>query len=296
MSVLKVATAAYPLSWFEDWSEYEAKMHLWVAEAAGQGAELLLFPEYGAMELASFADHAVAADRLQSSKAVSDLVDRSNAVLAALAQDFSVMIIGGSAPVVQGEKVVNRTPVFGPSGSVAFQDKQIMTRFERDDLEICGGGPLRLFETGKTKIGILTCYDSQFPLIGRALVEAGAEVILAPSCTGALDGYWRVRLGAMARALEGQCVTVMASVVGARPEIYGVEVNTGMGAVFGPPDNGFPPDGVIAVGTMDQAGWTYADIDLDLVRKTRADGKVLNATHWTEQAGRDGKPEHIWVK
>ena len=145
MSVLKVATAAYPLSWFADWSEYEAKMRLWVAEAAGQGAELLLFPEYGAMELASFAGRAVAGDRLQSSKAVSDLVERSNAALAALAQDFNAMIIGGSAPVVQGDKVVNRTPVFGPAGAVEFQDKQIMTRFERDDLEICGGSPLKLF-------------------------------------------------------------------------------------------------------------------------------------------------------
>lgn len=287
---MKVATAAYPLDWFHDWSGYEDKMRAWVAEAAGQGADLLVFPEYAGMELASLAGKEIAADLAGSIRAVSNRVGRSNAVMSALAQEFGVYILGGSSPVQDVDKVVNRAPFFAPSGAADHQDKQIMTRFEREDWGVSGGGPLKIFETALGRIGVLICYDSEFPLLGRALAEAGAELILVPSATEALEGYWRVRIGAMARALEGQCVTVMASLVGDRPDIWAVEENTGMGGVFGPPDQGFPPTGVIAEGTLGAPGWTYAEIDLNAVHAVRADGHVLNKTHWLDQQDRVGKP------
>ncbi|CUH63930.1 (R)-stereoselective amidase [Thalassovita gelatinovora] len=290
---MKVATAAYPLDWFSDWAGYEDKMRLWVAEAAGQGADLLLFPEFGAMELASLAGPEDAADLHGSVRAVSQRLAASNALLSALAQEFGVYILGGSAPVEEGGKVMNRAPFFAPSGGMDYQDKQILTRFERDDWGLVGAAPLKVFDTTLGRIGVLICYDSEFPLLGRALIEAGVEVILVPSCTEALEGYWRVRIGAMARALEGQCVTVMASLVGARPEIYAVEENTGMGGVFGPPDMGFPATGVMAEGTLGQPGWSYAEIDLDQIRAVRADGHVLNKTHWDEQCVRSEKPVSI---
>ena len=162
-----------------------------------------------------------------------------------------------------------------------------MTRFEREEWGIAGAtggaGPLRVFDTDLGRIGILICYDSEFPLLARDLAERGVEILLVPSCTEALEGYWRVRIGAMARALEGQCVTVMASLVGKQPRLYAVEENTGAGGVFGPPDRGFPPTGVIAEGKLNRPGWTYATVDLAAVREVRADGHVLNLTHWPEQ-------------
>ena len=95
---------------------------------------------------------------------------------------------------------------------MGVQDKQVMTRFEAEVWEVVPGGPLQLFDTALGRIGILICYDSEFPLLGRALSEA--DILLVPSVTEALTGYSRVRIGAKARALENQCVTVMASVVG----------------------------------------------------------------------------------
>ena len=59
---MKLAAAAYPLDWFDDIAAWQAKAAAWVADAAGQGADLLVFPEYGAMELASLGGPAVAAD------------------------------------------------------------------------------------------------------------------------------------------------------------------------------------------------------------------------------------------
>ena len=69
---MKIATASYPLDVFQTWADYEAKLTKWVSEAAGQGADLLVFPEYGAMELATLAGLDVAADLEASLPAVSD--------------------------------------------------------------------------------------------------------------------------------------------------------------------------------------------------------------------------------
>jgi predicted amidohydrolase len=168
---------------------------------------------------------------------------------------------------------------------VAWQDKQIMTRFEREDWGVAGGGPLQIIDTDLGRIGVLICYDCEFPLLARALSEI--DLLLVPSCTEAEAGYWRVRIGAMARALELQCVSVMSSLISDETRFYGVDEGTGTGGVFGPPDIGFPSNGVIALGEMHVPAWTYADIDLDRIAHVRADGVVLNRKHWQEQIPRD---------
>ena len=215
---MKVATAAYPLDWFSDWAGYEAKMRAWVTEAAGQGAELRVFPEFGAMERASRAGREAAADPNGSIRAVSERLAAANAVLAALAQEFGVYILGGSAPLEEGGKVVNRAPFFAPSGVSDYQDKQILTRFERDDWGLVGAAPLKVFDTALGRIGVLICYDSEFPLLGRALVEAGVEVspIPGPSAVVTLlsvsglptdrfifEGFLPLKGGKKKRRLEG---------------------------------------------------------------------------------------------
>ncbi len=144
---------------------------------------------------------------------------------------------------------------------------------------------MKLFETARGGVGILTCYDSEFPLLGRAL--RAADVILVPApCTEALSGYWRVPVGAMARALEGYCVAAMASVVRAAEWLGAVTVNVAMGGIYGPPDSGFPGAGVLAEGVLGRPGWTLAEIDLADIARVRADGQVLNRSHWMEQDDR----------
>ena len=279
---MKLATAAYPLSWLDSWAQYEDKLADWVAQATGQGAQLLVFPEYGAMELSTLDGAEVAGDLERSIRAVSDRMEEVHTLHRRLAVEYNAYILGASAPVAAGRgRPVNRAAFYSPAGGHDHQDKQIMTRFERDPWNIAPGGPLKLFDTALGRIGVLICYDSEFPLLGRALSEA--DLILVPSCTEALSGYWRVRIGAMARALENQCVTVMASVVGDNDWSEAVDRNTGMGGVFGPPDVGFPETGVLAQGSLNQPGWTYAEVDLDAIAHVRADGGVLNRSHWSEQ-------------
>ncbi|UMA65452.1 carbon-nitrogen hydrolase family protein [Roseivivax marinus] len=291
---MKIATAAYPMDVFDTWSDYEAKISDWVSEAAGQGADLLVFPEYGAMELATLAGLDVAGDLEASLGAVSERIPDADALHLRLAQDHGVHIVAASAPVFDpalGPRPVNRARLMTPSGTVGVQDKQIMTRFEREEWGVVPGGPLRLFDTALGRIAILICYDSEFPLLGRAL--ASADLLLVPSCTEKLAGYWRVRIGAMARALESQCISVMSSTTGDAPWSYAVDTNCGAGGVFGPPDTGFPPTGVLAEGEIDAPGWTYAEVDTAKVAHVRADGVVLNRLHWDEQGPRAGAPQVV---
>ena len=284
---MKVAAAAYPLDWFDDWSDYETKLDRWVAEAADKGAALLVFPEYGAMELASLGGREVAADIEGALREVDRHKAGSDAMMARLAARYGVHILAGSGPVYDlphaGERPVNRASLFGPKGLIGHQDKAMMTRFEREDWNVVAGDGLKVFDTDLGRIGILICYDSEFPLLGRALAEAGVEILLVPSATEALAGFTRVRVGAMARALEGQMVSIHAPVVGAAPWCYGMEENTGRASIYGPPDRGFPATGIFAEGGLGEPGWVYAEISRAAIADVRADGNVLNLRHWPEQ-------------
>lgn len=286
--MVKIAAAAYPMDVLQNWVGYEDKISAWVAEAAGEGADLLLFPEYGAMELATLAGLEVAADLEAASRAVSERVGQADLLHARLAAEHGVHICAASAPVFDGRaRPVNRARFFAPSGAMAHQDKQIMTKYERDPWDVVPGDPLSLFDTELGRIGILICYDGEFPLLGRALKQV--DILLVPSYTETLAGYWRVRIGAMARALENQCVAVMSSTVGDASWSDAVDTNTGAGGIFGPPDLGFPPTGVLALGELNQPGWTYAEVDITSVARVRRAGIVANRSHWDEQDARDLK-------
>lgn len=287
---LRVAAAQYPIEQLRDWDHYAAKLARWVDEAAAGGADLAVFPEYGAMELASL-DPASMGDLAGSLASVDALLEQVDALHAELAARHGLHILAASAPFRRADGAyVNRARLFTPGGKVGVQDKLVMTRFEREQWHVSAGAPLRLFETSLGKIGITICYDSEFPLLARALCEAGMELLLVPSCTDTLHGYWRVRLGAQARALEGQCFAVHSPTVGLAEWSPAVDVNRGAAAVYGPPDRGVPADGVVAVGELDQPGWVFADLDLALVADLRADGGVLNLRHWAEQPGASPLP------
>lgn len=285
---MKIAAAAYPLSFLPDFAAYEAKLSAWVAEAAGQGADLLVFPEYGAMELASLGGAAVAADLERALVEVARWRDAVDGLHLRLAAAHGVHVLGASGPVWPrpGARPVNRATLYGPGGIVGHQDKQIMTRFERETWFVAPGAGLPVFDTPLGRIGVLICYDSEFPLLARRLVEAGAEVILVPSCTDTLAGFTRVRVGAMARALEGQCITVHSPTVGLAEWCPAVDENVGAAAIYGPPDRGFPPTGIFTETALNAPGWAVAEVDLAAVAEVRRDGGVLNHLHWDEQAER----------
>lgn len=255
--------------------EYAARLDARVSEAAG--ADLLLMPEYACMEMAEGASAAVE---------LAGMVARADAVLAvmrAAARRHQLWLLPGTLPMAVGAAVVNRAPLIRPDGSLAFQDKWSMTRFEAESWGVSRGAPPSVFVTPWGRIGISICYDAEFPKHVRAQVEAGAWLVLVPACTDTPHGFSRVAISARARAVENQCFVAVAPTVGVRADSAALDTNHGQAAIFGPADIGFSADGVVAAGAMDQAGWVFADIDEAAIAAVREHGAVRNHRDWPRQ-------------
>jgi predicted amidohydrolase len=274
--VFRIAAAQYDVRRPDSFDAWAARITDWVEEAVEDGAELLVFPEYGLMELAGLL-HGADVSVGEACAAVDGRRGDAEAVFAGLASRHGVHIVAPSGPVrTSAEGYRNRAVLFGPGGCLGFQDKLRLTPYERSLEFLEPGAALNVFDTPLGRLGITICYDSQFPAIARAMAEAGAQLLLAPSCTDALTGYNRVRAGCRARALENQCCTVQSSLLGLAGWLPMIDVNRGAAGVFGPPDVGFPEDGIIVSGDLDAPGWVYADIDRDRIEEVRANGQVGN--------------------
>ena len=282
---MQIAVAAYPFDWLNRWNDYVGKLRVWVRTAAEQGAELLVFPEHGALELASLAGDENARDLARTVDALTARIKDVDELHGSLAREFRVHICAASGPLRRRDSggTVNRARLFAPDGSRGEQDKLVPTAFEREAWAMEPGSAARVFETSLGRIGILLGYDVEFPLPARAMAEAGAELLLVPSATNSPRGYARVRIGALARALENQCVVAQAVTLGTADWLAAATRNTGIAAVYGPPDIGFPETGVIAEGKLNSPGWVFADVQLDTVRKVRAEGTVRLFADWPSQ-------------
>lgn len=281
---IKVAAAQYALDPVESMSQWREKTRRWVTQGAASGAELLVFPEYGALEAAAAAGQDIAGDLQGSLAAVSEAMPEMNACWAELARAHLVHILATSGPARRGKTYVNAARLFTPAGRVGVQEKLIMTPFEQG-WGISTGNGLKVFGTELGRLGVAICYDAEFPLIVRAQAEAGAELVLIPSCTGLLSGHSRVRTAARARALENQIATVVSSTVGPAPWSPAIDDNVGAAGVFVPPDPAESMTGVLAEGGLNDPGWVVREIDLAALRRLRGQGEVRNRTDWPLQPG-----------
>jgi predicted amidohydrolase len=289
MTKLKVATSQYDISFFTQWSDFADKLTQWVSLAADHHAKLLVLPEYGSMELPSLFGEKVYKDLNGQLHAMQTVYSEWQALHKELARRFDVMILGTSYPVLQDDgSFRNRANLYGPDGLMGYQDKLIMTRFENEQWLVKAGNEIKVIDTDVGKIGINICYDSEFPLIARQQVAAGADLILVPSCTDTEAGFHRVRIGCQARALENQCYVIQSPTFGNAAWSEAVDVNTGRASIYTPADYGFPDNGILVEGSYDQAEWVYADLDLTEIARVRKEGQVFNYRDWLKQDELDG--------
>lgn len=282
---VRIALAQYPIEGLGMRAAYDDKIARWVGEAAGAGAELVVFPEYGAMEIAHAHGLAVASDLGGSLAAVAGEVAALDALHADLARRHRMHILAASAPERRADgRFVNASRLFAPSGRFVRQEKLMMTPFEHR-WGVTSGQGLTLIRTALGPIGIAICYDSEFPLIVRALAEAGARLLLVPSCTERVTGWSRVRTAAMARALESQILVATSPTVGNADWSPAVDVNTGAAGVFAPADRGVSDQGVIAEGELNRPGFVHATLDFAPLMAVRQDGEVRTYDDWSAQPG-----------
>jgi predicted amidohydrolase len=280
---LHVATASYPVQWWDDFNQWHNDIDQWVQSGVDNKAQLLVFPEYAWMSLASLFGRDVCADLTLQIEKLQTIMGDIMAVFETLSQKHGIYIVAGTFPVIQNDKTVNTAWVFSPDGYMGGQDKQMMTRFEDEQWTIQSGDPLRTFEIGGKHFGIITCYDSEFPILGRKCIELGADFLICPSCTSTVAGYNRVQIGCRARAMEQGCYVIHSPLVGYADWIESVDENVGCAGVYSPCDIGCPDDGIVAIGQMDTPQWVYATLDFDITDTVRKNGSVFNYNDWDKQ-------------
>ncbi|WP_414828486.1 carbon-nitrogen hydrolase family protein [Alteromonas sp. H39] len=282
--MITVALAQYPISTLRSWDAFSDNLRAWVKEASDQNASLLMFPEYASMELVGLLPTDIQVKLNDQLTYLQKFYTDYLALFEQLAQQYSLYILAGSFPVLtDNQEFRNRALFFGPSGYIGFQDKLIMTRFEREQWRISSGDQLSLFKTDIGDIGITICYDSEFPMLARRQAEAGADVLLVPSCTDTQAGYQRVRTGARARALENQCFVLHAALVGDAANNPAVFRNKGKSGVYCPPDSKISESGIWAQKADESPGLLTTDIDPAITQTLRQRGQVTTYTDWPKQ-------------
>ncbi|KAB0648503.1 carbon-nitrogen hydrolase family protein [Burkholderia diffusa] len=181
-----------------------------IAEAAGDGAQLVLLPEYFC-----FMGHRDT-DKLALAEPYRD--GPIQRFLAEAAHRHGIWVIGGTLPLKAPEpdRVLNTTLVFDPSGNEAARyDKIHLFNFEKGDESfdeartIRAGDTVVTFDAPFGRVGLSVCYDLRFPELYRRMGDCA--LIVVPSAFTYTTGraHWEMLL--RARAVENQCYVLAAA-------------------------------------------------------------------------------------
>jgi predicted amidohydrolase len=231
----------------------------------------VLFPELLTAQLMSYIK---ARTPIEAIRKLTTLTKRVDDLFIKLAREYSIAIIGGTHPIKAGEKIENVATLYLPDGSFHRQPKIHITPSERRAWGIEGGNTLRVFDTPKARVGILVCYDSEFPEAARYLADNGAEVIFVPFCTDDRQAYLRVRYCCQARAVENQVYVVMSGTVGNLPHVENMDIQYAQSAVLSPSDFEFGRDGILAEASPNIETVITTDLDFESLQEAISNGSV----------------------
>jgi predicted amidohydrolase len=193
-----------------------------------------------------------------------------------LALAYNVNIIAGSMPEYQNNTLHNVCYLCRRDGSWDKQYKLHITPDEDAYWGLKGGNDLKVFELDVGKIGILVCYDVEFPELPRLLAEQGMQMLFVPFWTDTKNAYLRVRRCAQARAIENECYVIMSGSVGNLPNVENMDIQYSQAAVFTPSDFAFPHDAIAAEATPNTEMTLIIDLALDNLKELRTHGSVRN--------------------
>lgn len=280
---MKVAVAKYPISAPANFDVFADKQAVVLGDAARGDARIAVLPEYLSLELAATFGLPVFRDLSASLAAIQQHHSAWLELYSRIARQHQMHVIAGSFLLDLGHGVYrNRSYWFTPEGEHAWQDKLQLTGFERATGVIEGGDALKVFDVDGVRAGVAICYDSEFPLPVRAQYEAGARLLVVPSCTDTEAGATRVRVGCLARALENRMFVAQSVTTGMAEWSPALDVNTGEASLYAPMDVGFPADGIVAQ-TQGEQVWAFAELDFAAFEVGRRRAQVANDRDWTGQ-------------
>ncbi|MFY2763233.1 carbon-nitrogen hydrolase family protein [Arenimonas sp. MALMAid1274] len=272
---VRVAAVQYGQHRVAEFGEFAAKVEEFVRVAADYGADFVLFPELFTLQLLS-----ASPQRLDPAAAVDQLTRHTpefTALLQRLAQDHRINVIGGTHPTRTAEGTLrNICYVATRDGRLHRRDKLHITPSEQGSWAVDGGDSADVILTDAGPIGILVCYDSEFPELGRHLVDQGALLLFVPYCTDLRSGHLRVRYSSQARAVENQVYVVAAGNVGHCPNVANFDIQYAQSAVYTPCDVMFAPEGIAAEAAPQVEQMIFADLDLAALQDARRGGTVKN--------------------
>lgn len=272
---VRVSTVQFAQRGIESYEEFERIVTYFVDVVADYKSDFVLFPELFTLQLLSINNEEIPPN--EAIETLTAYTDRLKQTFHDLAIKYNVNIIAGSHPTrVEDDQILNIAYVFLRDGSVYEQPKIHPTPNERYWWNIDGGDKLSVIDTDCGPIGVLICYDSEFPELSRHLVDQGAQILFVPFCTDERQSYLRVRYACQARAVENQIYVVMSGNVGNLPRVQNMDIQYAQSCILTPCDLGFARDGIAADTTPNVETVAFADLRLSDLEHARIRGTVQN--------------------
>lgn len=272
---VRVGTVQYMQRKVASFAEFMSLVEYFVDVVADYKADFVVFPELITLQLLSIEDQELSP--AESIEALTKYTPRYREAMQDLAVRYNINIIGGSHPTrVANGRVENISYVFHRDGRIDEQPKIHPTPNEVFWWNIEGGSSLNTIDTDCGPIGVLICYDSEFPELSRHLVNQGAQILFVPFCTDERQSYMRVRYCCQARAVENQIYVVMSGNVGNLPNVANMDIQYAQSCILTPCDFSFARDGIAADTTPNVETVAIADLRPESLNIARNNGTVQN--------------------
>lgn len=254
--------------------EFFEHVRYFVEVAADYGSDFVVFPELFTLILLSSEPERPPSEAIKRLSAYTpEFIER----MQAMALGCNINIIGGSHPTIAEDgDIQNVSYVFLRDGTIHAQEKLHPTPDEREYWGIVGGDVTDVIDTDCGPIGVMICYDSEFPEVARRLADQGARILFVPYCTDTRHGHLRVRYCAAARAIENQCYVVTSGITGNLSNVDNLDINYAQSAILTPCDMPFARDGIAAEASVNVEMVTVADLNIGTIQWARAQGAVRN--------------------
>ncbi len=271
--VVRLGLIQWQMRLYKDFDELMQQAEYFIDAVSGYRSDFALFPEFFNAPLMAENNH------LPEALAIRELAKHTPRIVkrfSELAISYNINIITGSMPEIRDDLLYNVGHLCKRDGSVERYEKLHVTPDEVKVWGLQGGSDLKTFDTDCGKIGVLICYDSEFPELSRLLADEGMDILFIPFLTDTQNGYSRVRHCAQARAIENECYVAIAGSVGNLPKVHNMDIQFAQSMVFTPCDFSFPTNGVKAEATANTEMILIADCDIDLLRELHQFGSVRN--------------------
>ena len=272
--IVRVGIVQWQMRLCDSFEAWLSQVEYFVDSMSAYQTDFVLFPEFFNVPLMGIGEQDNQYDAIRF---VATFADKIIEEISRFAVSYNVNIIAGSIPEMLDGRLYNRAYLCRRDGTVGVQAKIHITPHERRDWIIEGGHQIQVFDTDAGRIGILICYDVEFPELSRLLSKQDMDILFVPFWTDTKNGFLRVQRCAQARAIENECYVAIGGSVGNLPQVENVDIQYAQSAVYTPSDFAFPHDAIIAESTPNTEMALIADLDLDKLVQLRHEGSVTNS-------------------